>query len=147
MSGRALRATLALAALAACTPENGPTMRPGEDCLRCHGGSPASGGGEEERATPWSLAGTVYAAPGADASAGIEGAAVQVTDANGFAFTLTSNLVGNFYSAETVAFPIRVCVARGGAVRCMESPSPHGACNACHALPPQGNAEGRIAAP
>ncbi len=121
---------LAGGVLAACTPEDGPLMRPGDDCLRCHGGSP---GGEEERhATPWSLAGTVYPSVDATVGAGIEGVDVQVTDANGFAFTLHSNLVGNFYSAETVAFPLRVCVARSGVTTCMEGPAQSGACNACH---------------
>ncbi len=139
-------AALAALAVVACTPENGPTMRPGDDCLRCHGGSSA-GGEREHEATPWSLAGTVYPSVGAAANAGIEGVDVQVTDAAGFSFVLHSNLVGNFYSAETVAYPLRVCVARNGATRCMEEPSPSGACNACHTIPPQEEAAGRIAAP
>ncbi len=140
---------VAAVALGACVPDNGPTMRPGEDCLRCHGGSPYAnvGGGETRHATPWSLAGTVYPTAGAAASAGIEGVDVQVTDASGATFVLHSNLVGNFYSAEKVAFPIRVCVARNGATRCMESSSPNGACNGCHAVPGRGEADGRIAAP
>jgi len=132
--------------LAACTPENGPLMRPGDDCLRCHGGS--SGGGAEHRATPWSFAGTVYADASAAANAGIEGVDIQVNDANGFAFTVHSNLVGNFYSAESVAFPMTVCVSRNGArPTCMEAAAPHGACNLCHAVPPLDGAEGRIFAP
>lgn len=141
---------LALAALAAiaCTPGNGPLMRPGEDCLRCHGGSPAGDEGQEvERATRWSLAGTAYATVGAAPDAGTEGIDVRVTDANGFAFTLHTNLAGNFYTAEEVAFPARVCVDRSGRVQCMEGPAPHGACNACHAVPPLEGAPGRIAAP
>ena len=140
----------ALAALGAlgCIPADGPTMRPGDDCLRCHGMDP---GGPEtgpvRPATPWSLAGTIYAAPDADPNAGIEGAEVQLTDANGFSFTLETNLVGNFYSAESVAFPLTVCVSRGGATQCMQTPAPNGSCNYCHAIPPNGNAGGRITAP
>jgi hypothetical protein len=131
---------------AACTPENGPLMRPGEDCLRCHGGS-AGGteGGETEEATPWSFAGTAYPTVDADAGSGIEGVAVQVTDSAGFRVEVHSNLVGNFYSAEHVAFPLRVCVSRNGTVQCMLGPAPHGACNFCHALPPAEGAAGRIA--
>ncbi len=145
---RVLPSLVAGIVLVACTPENGPLMRPGEDCLRCHGGSPYGSQGQEvHHATPWSLAGTVYSEVNANANAGIEGVDVQVTDANGFAFTLHTNLVGNFYSAETVTFPVRVCVSRAGSARCMESPSPNGACNYCHALPPKGDADGRIAAP
>lgn len=128
------RSILVLAAVAAgaCTPDNGPTMRPGEDCLRCHGGSTATGAGDERHATPWSLAGTVYPSAGSSADAGIEGVDIQVSDAAGFTFVLHSNLVGNFYSAESVAYPLRVCVARNGATRCMEEPSENGACNSCH---------------
>jgi hypothetical protein len=142
-----LRLPIVAIAVAACTPTNGPLMRPGDDCLRCHGGSPGGTEGMRvQHATPWSLAGTVYPSVDADANAGIEGVDVQVNDATGFAFTLHSNLVGNFYSAETVAFPVRVCVSRDGSVTCMEGPAPHGACNFCHALPPLQEAVGRIAA-
>ncbi len=145
---RVLLLALVGIAAAACTPDNGPLMRPGDDCLRCHGGSP---GGSEglpvRRATAWSLAWTVYPSVDADASAGIEGVDVQVTDAAGFSFVLHTNVVGNFYSAESATFPLHVCVSRNGSTTCMESSSPHGACNLCHALPPTGEAPGRIAAP
>jgi hypothetical protein len=131
---------------AACTPENGPLMRPGEDCLRCHGGSAGGTGGiDVEEATPWSFAGTVYPTVDADAGAGIEGVSVKVTDAAGFTVAVRTNLAGNFYSAERVAFPLRVCVTRSGSVQCMLGPAPHGACNFCHALPPVAPALGRIA--
>jgi len=146
---RVLSLALAGLALTACTPSNGPLMRPGDDCLRCHGGSPGGRGGqsEEEDATPWSLAGTVYPTLDSNADAGIEGVDVHVTDATGFSFHLHTNLAGNFYSAERVAFPLQVCVSRSGAQRCMEGAAPHGACNLCHGLPPLEGAEGRIAAP
>ncbi len=141
-------AVLAGAALWACTPENGPTMRPGDDCLRCHGGqTPGTSLGETRQARAWSLAGTVYATVDASVSAGVEGATVHVVDAKGFTFDLHSNLAGNFYSAESVAFPLRVCVDRNGRTNCMETPAPHGACNYCHTVPPRQDALGRIAAP
>jgi hypothetical protein len=141
---------LAAVAIAACTPSDGPTMLPGDDCLRCHGGPTGEARAAQENlpvrhATDWSLAGTVYPDAQSDANAGIEGVDVEVADANGFAFTLHSNVVGNFYSAETVAFPLQVCVAQNGTRSCMESPVPHGACNFCHTLPPRVSAEGRIA--
>ena len=142
--------SLAMVVVAACTPENGPLMRPGEDCLRCHGGSAGGTGGlpveeEEDEATPWSFAGTVYPTVNASAGSGIEGVSVQVTDSSGFTVEVRTNLAGNFYSAERVAFPLRVCVSRGGSVQCMLGPAPHGACNFCHALPPAAGALGRIA--
>jgi len=132
---------IVLAALgsSACVPSDGPTMRPGDDCLRCHGNHP--GGTDEagpvQKATFWSLAGTVYSAFNSDPNSGIEGAHVEITDNTGFSFDLETNLVGNFYSAESVAFPLqRVCVTSGGATRCMEDPAPNGACNYCHTQPP-----------
>ena len=145
-------ALAALFTLAACTPDNGPTMLPGDDCLRCHGGSPGPLHGDERPATRWSLAGTVYATVDANASAGVEGAQVEVKDPKGFSFTLETNLVGNFYSAETVTFPLSVCVVRHGQRNCMETPVPHGACNFCHVYPlpdppPALGVLGRIAAP
>ncbi len=142
--------TLAVAAALglACTPENGPLMRPGEDCLRCHGGSSGGAEGErEEEARAWSLAGTVYATTNASANAGVEGADIDITDATGFHFQLHSNLAGNFYVADAVTFPVQACVTRNGHRNCMEGGAPNGACNSCHAIPPSGNAEGRIAAP
>ena len=150
-SGGARRwaAAAAAATLAACVPDNGPLMRPGDDCLRCHGGSPggAEEGLETRQATRWSLAGTVYATVDAAPGAGVQGAHVQVTDAKGFAFQLQTNEAGNFYSAESVAFPLHVCVDRNGKLSCMDTPVPHGACNFCHTVPPREDAIGRIAAP
>jgi hypothetical protein len=137
-------------ALGACTPENGPLMRPGEDCLRCHGGEVVPGTGadagfQERSAKPWTLAGTVYETPNADPNAGVLGAHVDVTDANGWSFQLRTNLAGNFYSAEQVAFPLHVCVElNGSAPRCMQSPAQYGSCNACHTSPGVDGANGRI---
>ena len=142
-------ALIALVGVVGCVPENGPLMRPGENCLRCHGGSEGGPeGGEEDDAKPWSLAGTVYATIDARPNEGVEGAQVQVTDARGFSFQLETNQAGNFYSAEAVTFPLRVCVERHGQLNCMDGPAPHGACNFCHA--PGSGAVGdprRIAAP
>ena len=89
MSRRAAGAALALA-LAGCVSEEGPMMKPGSDCMECHGGG-------EEEARPWTVAGTI---------AGVRGAHITITDANGWSFTLRSNDAGNFYTAEPVAFPL-----------------------------------------
>jgi len=132
--------------------EKPPLMRPGEDCLQCHGGktvpgTSVDGGFHPRHATTWTIAGTVYQTPDADPDAGVLGASIRVTDANGWTFSLRSNLAGNFYSAEQVAFPLQVCVERGGADRCMETPVAYGSCNACHAWPPADDAAGRITVP
>ncbi len=124
--------------VAACGGEGSPIMRPGEDCLRCHGGGEAS---------RWTVAGTVYPAPGAARDAGVLGAYVHVRDANGWAFALRTNAAGNFYTAEAVAFPLQVCVEWAGASTCMSAPVTRGGCNACHALPASGGAAGRISTP
>ncbi len=77
------RLALAVAlALGACIPEEEPLMRPGSDCMACHGGSGAR---------TWTIAGTVYDTTG---SVGLLGANVNITDANGWSFTLRSNLAG-----------------------------------------------------
>ncbi len=88
---------LALAALAgaACIPDPGPMMKPGSDCMECHGG----GGGEED-AVAWTVAGTWSG----------QGLHVDVHDSAGKSFTLTTNQAGNFYTREPVQFPITVSV-------------------------------------
>jgi hypothetical protein len=138
-------AALVLAVLVAtgCAPSDGPTMRPGENCLQCHGGVP-SGGQHGSSAKAWSFAGTVYQAVDAPAGGGVEGATVDVTDAGGQSISVRSNLVGNFYSAESMTPPLQACVEFNGVSRCMIEPAPHGACNYCHALAPLGGAPGRI---
>jgi len=90
-----LRRALLLGALlcAACVPENGPLMEPGEDCLECHGGA-------EDDARAWSAAGTM----------GGKGSRVVITDANGWTITLRSAENGNFYTAEDLRYPVRVSV-------------------------------------
>jgi hypothetical protein len=95
--------------LAACIPEEGPMMEPGEDCLECHGG------GEAKR---WTAAGTWDG----------EGRQVQIQDANGKRFALRTNQAGNFWTAEPIAFPLRVSVDG----RVMPDPVAYGGCNRCH---------------
>ena len=136
--------------LGACVPEQGPLMRPGEDCMLCHGGDTVPGaaadagsGGRHARAHR----GTVYDAPDADPNAGVLGAYVHVIDSNGWSFELRSNLAGNFYSAEGIAFPLQLCVERGGNLLCAQSPHAYGSCNACHTQPPIDGAAGRLVAP
>lgn len=140
---RPLLPTLVFAVLgtAACSPpEQGPLMRPGEDCLRCHTSSPDS---EDPDATPWTLAGTVFRDPHAAASRGVYAAEVQVTDKAGKVVTLRTGGTGNFYTAEPLEFPVQVEVRAGGLVARMAD-APTGRCNGCHAVEPQDGAAGRI---
>jgi hypothetical protein len=139
------RAFLAMLLLASgCMPDQGPAMDPGQNCLRCHGGVPAGSSQGSHNARAWSFAGTVYPSVDSPLNAGIEGATVAVTDADGRSLSVRSNLVGNFYSAESMTPPLQACVEYGGVTRCMTQAAPHGACNYCHALPPISEAPGRL---
>jgi hypothetical protein len=139
-----VRALLLAAALCACVPENGPLMRPGEDCLSCHGGV-----GGTESAQPWSAAGTVFAAT--TGSKGFEGAQVQIIDAKGFSFFLRTNLAGNFYTAENLAYPIQPCLTANGRTACqqgrVEKNNGGVSCNLCHQPAALGGTAPQLAPP
>jgi hypothetical protein len=80
--------------------EPGPTHRPGQPCLTCHGGSGPGG-------TTFSIGGTAYetqTVPLADGgapppSAPLVGATVQLTDSLNSTHSTPTNSVGNFYIA------------------------------------------------
>ena len=83
-------------------------MAAGQDCLGCHDG------GDAKR---WTAAGTWAS-----------GSHVTLTDATGRRISLRTNQVGNFYTAERLAFPLTVAV--DGAT--MPTPVTYGGCNRCH---------------
>lgn len=91
----------------------GPTHRPGQPCLTCHGGD---GPGEPD----FELAGTVYETKGQgvpDTSKGAPGVTVTFTDAFGNTHTTETNSVGNFYVQEgryTPTYPVYVALSRDG---------------------------------
>jgi mono/diheme cytochrome c family protein len=122
MNGPAASA-LALGALlsAGCIPDPGPMMAPGRDCMECHGG----GGGGEEDAVAWTVAGTVTGS-----MSGQQGSKVSIRDATGWSFTLTANQAGNFYTRETVRFPLIVAV--DGHVMPNAVQAGDASCNRCH---------------
>ncbi len=99
-----------LLALAACVPEQGPLMAAGRDCLTCHDG---------RSARQWTAAGTW----------GGQGSNVTLTDATGKSFMLRTNQVGNFYTAESLSFPLQVSVDG----KAMPNAVTYGGCNKCHA--------------
>jgi hypothetical protein len=117
----------------------GPTMRPGENCLAgCHDGS--------DNGPKLSLAGTVFGAPDASVSDGLAGAKVIITDSNFVETTLVANEVGNFYTSKTLSPPLTVAVEWKGKRSTMGTPltSATIGCGVCHADPPDGGAPGRI---
>lgn len=128
MPARVAVACAVLLLAGACgEPENGPLMRPGENCMSCHAA------GEEAASKTWTVAGTVFDQNGA----GVRNAKIELTDADSRVHVLTSNAAGNFYSAEPMKTPFQ-----GAALRYegRTSFSPHepgklvGSCNACHAV-------------
>ena len=110
--GAAALAAAAVLTAAACAPAEGPLMAPGQDCISCHDGGAAR---------RWTAAGTWAHAD----------QHVTIRDANGKSFTLRTNRAGNFYTAESLAFPLEVSVDG----RAMPTPVIYEArsCNRCHA--------------
>jgi hypothetical protein len=123
-------------------------MSPGENCLECHGGEGLPGEAltvaDADGARRWTIAGTVFPSTASAPGDGVRGAKVHVRDARGKSFTLRTNQAGNFYSAESVEFPLRVAVEHGGVTHEMEPDVTYGGCNGCHRQPPRGDAPGRI---
>ena len=119
----------------------GPTMRAGENCLRCHGE------GRDGSSVKWSLGGTVFPERKSDIDDGYQGAKIVVTDAAGRTVEMTSNVVGNFWTAEALKFPLQAEIRVADKVRKMPIPVPAGSCNACHSASPAGGAEGAIVPP
>ncbi len=109
-------AALLLLAFAACIPTDGPMMKPFQDCTGCHS--------SKGNAKAWSVAGTWRS-----------GVTVAVVDANGKTVTMRGNDAGNFYTRETLAFPLTVSVD-GVVMKDSGTGAPiplyYGGCNACH---------------
>jgi hypothetical protein len=105
----------------------GPTHRPGQPCLVCHGGQ---GPGSPE----FSIAGTVYAVRNKPNS--LSRATVVLTDAKGVTKTRTTNEVGTFYFEPrewSPAYPVAVELQNAGKVKAMESRiGREGSCAFCH---------------
>ena len=59
------------------------------------------------------MSGTIYPTAGELPDAGLQGAQILLTDVNGKKLTLTSNGVGNFYTAESLAALTDIQVQRG----------------------------------
>lgn len=106
----------------------GPTHRPGQPCVLCHG---AIGPGEPEIV----VGGTIYETKGDPKPA--PDITVTLTDAKGTQRTTTTNSVGNFYvlkSAWEPVFPLSVGITNSqGANAEMESKIMRdGSCATCH---------------
>ena len=95
------RPLLLALALWGCTPTNSPVMNPGQDCMTCHCTGDASC---TASSLPWTAAGTVFQDYQSDATGGVQGVHVLITDAMGKQLDLVTNEAGNFYTAEPLAY-------------------------------------------
>jgi hypothetical protein len=122
------------AAITALGPEDpavavGPLHRPSQPCVLCHDG---------ERASRFSVAGTVYTQPeGAETAPGVM---VELIDAVGRHAT-RSNCAGNFFVRNTEfapTYPLWTALSYGDYRIDMQSPiGRDGSCAACHAATQQ----------
>jgi hypothetical protein len=120
----------------------GPTHRPGQPCLVCHGGSgPAS--------SVFSVGGTIFESKTGTPPVPLSGGTVNLLDTNSSAATATTNTAGNFYllaSAWAPTFPVHVeSVAYGGASASMTTHiGRDGSCASCHYDPPDNETPGHV---
>jgi hypothetical protein len=117
----------------------GPTHRPGQPCLVCHGGlGPAS--------RQFVMAGTIYATQGQPG--GDDGASVQIEDVDGSYFTATSNVVGNFFITTdqwSPTYPAQVVVTQGqNSQQMVTHIGRDGSCADCHMQPPSPTSPGPV---
>jgi hypothetical protein len=117
-------------------------MHPGVACITCH----ARAGGDD--APQFKVAGTAFpTGHEPDDCDGATPATVEVTDAKGKVFKLSTNPAGNFFSTSAIAFPIHVAVLANGKRRAMTASPPTGDCNNCHTQDGANMAPGRITLP
>jgi hypothetical protein len=106
----------------------GPTHRPGQPCLTCHGG-------EGPSSLVMAFGGTVYAH--ATGTAPAVGATVRVAAADQRTFETSTNAAGNFWIPERLfspIFPANTSVTLGQVSRIMRTTMRlDGSCNGCHA--------------
>jgi hypothetical protein len=99
----------------------------GKDCLTsgCH----ASGGWKR-----FSLGGTIYT--DAEGTAAMADAQIEAVDANGITVNLTSDQIGNIYSAQSMTAPFTISVSYRGRMVKMPGAASGGGCNAdnCHVV-------------
>jgi hypothetical protein len=120
-------ALLALTALVACVPAEGPAMQPGQDCLSCH---------TANAEFAWTAAGTVFTSTVAPLDQGVAGAVVEIVDSAGKKVSLQTTSSGNFYTAEALSFPLHPTVRFGGKSASMPLDATQGSCNGCHVYRP-----------
>jgi hypothetical protein len=116
----------------------GPTHRPGQPCLACHGGS---GPGKQQ----FAFGGTVYKE---DKEDGFPGVDVQLTDASGAVRHVTTNEVGNFYLSHDdwePIYPVHVSISIQDVKADMGTHiGRDGSCASCHFEPKGPSSAGHV---
>jgi len=102
---------------------------PGQDCQNaCHNHG-------------FTLSGTIYTS--VNSNTAVTGASITVTDANGQSFDMVSQLNGNFWTSQAIAFPITVKASSCPAIVAMSGQvtQGNGGCNksGCHTSGAQGH--------
>ena len=117
----------------------GPTHRPGQPCLTCHGGS---GPGKPT----FSIAGTVYRSN--DVKTAVGGVQVSIADATGAVHTYVTNEAGNFYvesASWQPVYPLLTSLSYGTLKTDMNTRiARDGSCGSCHGDPQGPAAAGHI---
>ncbi|MCA9706033.1 MAG: hypothetical protein KDK70_09320 [Myxococcales bacterium] len=123
--------------------EESPRMHPGGDCIGCHA--------REGEGPRYLVAGTVHdLLTEANDCFGVEGATVEITDADGRQWSLPTNEAGNFFLPQSegpVAMPFRAAVLMDGMRLEMAAPQTVGSCATCHTAEGAMGAPGRVLAP
>src|SRR4029079_17872811 len=96
---------------------------PGQACLTCHDGGTAD-------APLWTLAGTLYA-DGAGTTP-LPGGTIIVTDNTGAEIKIISGDNGNFFTSQTIVFPVHIKASRCPDERPMNNAQSIGDCNSRH---------------
>jgi len=114
-------------AAASCIPgtANGPSgMNAGTACLSCHAFLTGT--------RHFTLGGTLYT--NVNGSARVGGATIQVTDATNKVITMITGSDGNFWSGQSVTFPIRGFASKCPDSAAMSASQTSGDCNkgGCH---------------
>lgn len=124
--------------------ETGPTMQPGDNCLRCHRAERT----DYPSAPVWTAAGTVYPGPDSPVGDGVPGVEVLLLDPAGDELvSLVTNRAGNFYTDAELPAGFRVALVYEGERIEMPCAPPSGGCAACHNQPAIGGAPGRLFIP
>jgi hypothetical protein len=96
---------------------------PGTACLTCHDGNTPN-------APLWTLAGTLYTTGGG--AAPLPGGTIIVTDNAGSTIKIISGDNGNFFTSQTVVFPVHITASRCPDSQTMANAQQVGDCNSCH---------------